>query len=135
MPWFVSCGALQAGVVSIIFNNKEINMPKSKDPINPSYYKDKDIETIDAIESQVSPIEFLGFLRCSALQYLMRMGNKPEYGKSMNERLTIDAGKAAWMIDRLIKFLTKCKKNGYKFEHEELPNNVVSIKAPKPGKE
>ena len=135
MPWFVSCGALQAGVVSIIFNNKEINMPKSKDPTNPSYYKDKDIETIDAIESQVSPIEFLGFLRCSALQYLMRMGNKPEYGKSMNERLTIDAGKASWMIDRLIKFLNKCDKKGYKFEHEELPNNVVNIKAPKPGKE
>ena len=110
-------------------------MPKSKDPINPSYYKDKDNDTNDAIESQVSPIEFLGFLRCSALQYLMRMGNKPEYGKSMNERLTIDAGKAAWMIDRLIKFLTKCDKKGYKFEHEELPNNVVNIKAPKPGKE
>jgi len=31
-------------------------MPKSKDPINPRYYKDKDIDTIDAIESQVSPI-------------------------------------------------------------------------------
>ena len=73
MPWFVSCGALQAGVVSIIFNNKEINMPKSKDPTNPSYYKDKDIETIDAIESQVSPIEFLGFLRCSAWEINLSM--------------------------------------------------------------
>ena len=80
-------------------------MPKNKDPINPSYYKDKEIETIDAIESQVSPIEFLGFLRCSALQYLMRMGDKPEYGKSMSERLIVDAGKASWMIDRLISMI------------------------------
>ena len=110
-------------------------MPKNKDPINPSYYKDKDIETIDAIESQVSPIEFLGFLRCSALQYLMRMGDKPEYGKSMSERLIVDAGKSLWMVDRLIKFLAKCKKKGIKFEHEELPDNIINITTPKPGKD
>ena len=123
------------GLYLSLLTIKELNMPKNKDPINPSYYKDKEIETIDAIESQVSPIEFLGFLRCSALQYLMRMGDKPEYGKSMSERLIVDAGKASWMIDRLIKFLNKCDKKGYKFEHEELPNNVINIKAPKPGKE
>jgi hypothetical protein len=114
---------------------KELNMPKNKDPINPSYYKDKDIETIDAIESQVSPIEFLGFLRCSALQYLMRMGDKPEYGKSMSERLIVDAGKSLWMVDRLIRFLEKCKKKGIKFEHEELPDNIINITTPKPGKD
>ena len=112
-----------------------MTMPKNKDPINPSYYKDKEIETIDAIESQVSPIEFLGFLRCSALQYLMRMGDKPEYGKSMSERLIVDAGKSLWMVDRLIRFLEKCKKKGIKFEHEELPDNVINITTPKPGKE
>ena len=46
------------------------------DNINPPYYKDKSIETIKAIKSQVSSEQFEGYLRCSVLKYVSRYGGK-----------------------------------------------------------
>ena len=45
--------------------------------INPQHYK-KSIETYDAIISQLSPLEVVGYLRSQVLKYTMRFGAKHE---------------------------------------------------------
>ena len=65
--------------------------------INPSYYKNKRVETIDAIESQISPSEFEGYLKGNVFKYVSRSGQKP--GNSKLE----DYLKAEWYLKRLIK--------------------------------
>ena len=42
------------------------------DKINPSYYKAKTIETIEAIRSQLSTDEFRGYLKGQIWKYLSR---------------------------------------------------------------
>ena len=44
--------------------------------INPEYYKNKKIETYEAIVSQLSPPEVIGGLRWQMLKYIMRFGEK-----------------------------------------------------------
>ena len=74
--------------------------------INPSHYK-KDIETIDAITSQLSPMENIGGLRWQILKYVMRMGDK--HGGTIDACL-MDIGKAECYFNMLIKFLNDLKK-------------------------
>lgn len=66
------------------------------DKINPKHYKDNVIETIDAIESQLSDKEFVGYLKGSVLKYMCRSGKK--VGVSSQE----DYQKAEWYLQRLI---------------------------------
>ena len=66
------------------------------DKINPKHYKDNVIETIDAIESQMSDKEFVGYLKGSVLKYMCRSGKK--VGVSTKE----DYQKAEWYLQRLI---------------------------------
>lgn len=49
------------------------------DKINPKHYKDNVIETIDAIESQLSDKEFVGYLKGSVLKYMCRAGKRLVY--------------------------------------------------------
>ena len=88
--------------------------------INPSHYK-KDIETIDAITSQLSPMENIGGLRWQILKYVMRMGDK--HGGTI-DACWMDIGKAEWYINRLIKYLNDLKKDK---SFIDTPNNVAEL--------
>lgn len=58
------------------------------DAINPSHYKRGDVECIDALRACMTPEEFRGYCKASAIAYLWRLGEKdaPEQ----------DARKAIW---------------------------------------
>ena len=65
--------------------------------INPDHYK-KSIQTYDAIVSQLSPLEVVGFLRSQILKYTMRFGAKHE---STVEACLMDGKKAGWYLSKL----------------------------------
>ena len=65
-----------------------------KDAINPDHYKVGGIEAIDYVKAKLSPEEYRGYLRGSALKYLSRAGHKDD--------TTQDYKKAQWFIERLI---------------------------------
>lgn len=65
------------------------------DKINPSYYKTKTIETIEAIRSQLSTDEFRGYLKGQIWKYLSRHREKNGFE---------DLKKSKWYMDYLIKF-------------------------------
>ena len=70
------------------------------DEFNPAYYKQGDIEAIEAIEAMLTNStnpRFVDYCRCQILHYLWRMGLKDDVRK--------DAGKARWYINRLIDYL------------------------------
>lgn len=65
------------------------------DPVNhPSHYTQGEIECIDAIESALTPEEFGGFCKATALQYIWRERFKGGVQ---------DLEKAKWFIDREIQ--------------------------------
>ena len=74
---------------------------------NPNHYK-KSIETYDAIVSQLSPAEVVGFLRSQVLKYTMRFGAK--HGSTVQACL-MDVSKADWYLNKLLKYLNDLKKN------------------------
>lgn len=57
------------------------------DAINPDHYKQGDVECIDAIRSALTPEEFRGYCRGSALAYLWRMGRKDEMHQEANKAI------------------------------------------------
>ena len=67
------------------------------DKINPSYYKDKEIETIDAIESQLTKDELIGYLKGQVWKYLAR--HREKNGLE-------DIKKAQWYLTKLEKILS-----------------------------
>lgn len=67
------------------------------DKINPTYYKDKSIETIDAIESQLTKDEFIGYLKGQVWKYLSR--HRQKNGLE-------DIKKAQWYLTKLEKILS-----------------------------
>ena len=75
--------------------------------INPNHYK-KSIETYDAITSQLSPMEVIGYLRSQIMKYTMRMGEKHN---GTIEACIMDIGKADWYTNKLLKYLNDLKKN------------------------
>ena len=89
--------------------------------INPDYYKNKNIETYEAIVSQLSPPEIIGGLRWQMLKYIMRFGEK--HGNTIAS-CKIDISKAHRYSEKLIQYLTDLEKQGYKFE---TPDNVAEL--------
>jgi hypothetical protein len=65
------------------------------DKINPNYYKDKPIETIDVIKNELTPEEFRGYLKGQIWKYLSR--HRQKNGLE-------DLQKAKWYMDYLVKF-------------------------------
>lgn len=63
------------------------------DPINPNHYRAGEIECIDAIEAQLSPIEFRGYLRGQVAKYCWRLGLK--------DSIAQDAKKLLWYSSML----------------------------------
>ena len=65
------------------------------DKINhPSHYTQGPIECVDAIESALTPEEFRGWLKGSAMKYIWRAGRKNDAAE--------DIGKAQWFLARLL---------------------------------
>ena len=67
---------------------------KEQDPINPSHYKEGDVECIEAIKSSLDTNAFHGYLKASVMKYLWR------YDKKDNPALCL--GKAQWFMNRLV---------------------------------
>lgn len=67
------------------------------DAINPSHYTNGGIETIDFMKAKLTPEEYRGYLRGSALKYLSRMGNKDASKQ--------EAEKSGWYVTKLIEAL------------------------------
>ena len=67
-----------------------------KDEVNPDHYKMGGMEAIDIIESRLTEAEFQGYLKGSALKYMLRADAK-------GEEIT-DRHKAKWFIDRLLSW-------------------------------
>ena len=63
------------------------------DPINPNHYRAGEIECIDAIEAQLSPTEFRGYLRGQVAKYNWRLGLK--------DSVEQDAQKMLWYASML----------------------------------
>jgi len=62
--------------------------PQTKDNVNPSHYKSGSIECIDALRSCLTPEEFRGYCKGSAMAYIWRMGKKDDVRQ--------EAEKAIW---------------------------------------
>tara|TARA_R110000803_G_scaffold163148_1_gene226810 strand:- start:697 stop:999 length:303 start_codon:yes stop_codon:yes gene_type:complete len=87
--------------------------------INPDHYK-KSIETYDAIVSQLSPAEVVGFLRSQVLKYVMRFGAKHE---STVQACLMDISKADWYLDKLGHHLEELDNpQSYTPEYVSKPN-------------
>ena len=67
---------------------------QEQDPINPSHYKEGDVECIEAIKSSLDTNAFHGYLKASVMKYLWR------YDKKDNPALCL--GKAQWFMNRLV---------------------------------
>jgi hypothetical protein len=63
------------------------------DPVNPNHYKKGEIEAIDAIKSMLTPEEWRGFLKGTAVAYLWRLGHK--------DAVEQDARKTRWYVSWL----------------------------------
>ena len=81
--------------------------------VNPNYYKNKQIETYEAIVSQLSPLERIGYLRSQVMKYTMRFGEK--HGETINASL-MDSSKAHWYLEKLIAYLNDLKLEGHDIE-------------------
>lgn len=65
------------------------------DKINPDYYKNKSIETIEVIRNELTSDEFRGYLKGQIFKYLAR--HRLKNGLE-------DLKKAQWYMNYLIKF-------------------------------
>jgi hypothetical protein len=59
----------------------------TNDAINPLHYKTGDIECIDAIQAQLSPAEWRGYLRGQIAKYNWRLGLKDSAEQDANKLL------------------------------------------------
>ena len=75
---------------------------------NPPHYQ-KGIQTCDAIMSQMTPEENIGFLRGSAMKYLSRFGAK---GGQTLEKAIMDLEKSNWFNQKLINYLKSLASDG-----------------------
>ena len=87
------------------------------DKINPDHYKKKTIETIEAIKSQLTDAEFIGYLKGSIMKYIARMGIKVPTLVGARE----DVAKAHWFVEYLLKTLTDLIK-----KHQKDPNRDLT---------
>ena len=83
------------------------------DEFNPAYYKQGDIEAIEAIEAMLtnSPNDaFVDYCRAQIMHYLWRLGMKND--------VRVEAGKARWYINRLVDYLDNNDQASHA-EHDE----------------
>ena len=101
----------------------------AKDKINPPHYKNKTIETIEAIKSQMTEAEFIGYLKGSIMKYIAIMGIKIPTLEGARE----DVAKAHWFIEYLLKTLTDLIKKHNKDPDRDLTaEELDELLNPKP---
>ena len=88
---------------------------------NPPHYQ-KPIQTADAIMSQMTPEENIGYLRGSALKHLCRFGAK---GGQTLDKAIMDLEKSDWYLNKLINYLKTFKKDGANLQ--DTPANVTNL--------
>ena len=71
------------------------------DPVNPSHYKQGDIECISAIRASMSAEAFKGYLKGNNMKYVWRYESKKESNPLEDLR------KAQWYLDELKKVVSK----------------------------
>ena len=94
---------------------------------NPKHYK-KIIETWDAITSQLSPAEVVGYLKGCAAKHLFRFGEKG--GRDIDKCL-MDMKKSNKYIEKCIEYLEKIKSKGFNISNQNesgVTNLVVKPK-------
>jgi hypothetical protein len=100
----------------------------TKDNINPPHYKNKSIETIEAIKSQLTEAEFIGYLKGTIMKYISRMGLKVPTLEGARE----DVAKAHWFIEYLLKTLTDLiNKRKKKDPSKDQPGTVIKLRKDK----
>ena len=92
-----------------------------KEQVNPDYYTNKNIETYEAIKSQLTPEEIIGGHRWMILKYVMRMGDK--HGGSL-QACKMDISKAHWYIEKLIQYFSDLENQGYEIKQAD---NVADL--------
>tara|TARA_B100000519_G_C13913573_1_gene283334 strand:+ start:89 stop:388 length:300 start_codon:yes stop_codon:yes gene_type:complete len=88
---------------------------------NPSHYK-KPIQTADAIMSQMTPEENIGYLRGAALKHLCRFGAK---GGQTLDKAIMDVKKAKWYLGYLEDYLKTFEEDG--LDLQDTPANVTNL--------
>ena len=76
---------------------------------NPNHYK-KSIETWDAIISQLSPSEVVGYMKGNIAKHLFRFGGK---GGVDIDKCLMDMRKSSKYIEKCIEYLEKIKSKGF----------------------
>jgi|TARA_R100001591_G_C4335690_1_gene179341 hypothetical protein len=93
------------------------------DPINPNHYK-KEIETWDAILSQLTDEEKIGYLRGSAMKYLCRFGCK---NKQTISQASEDCSKSVKYLEKLMALLAYFENQGKSLFNYDA-TNVTNLK-------
>ena len=90
---------------------------------NPNHYK-KSIETWDAITSQLSPNEVVGYLKGCAANHLFRFGEKG--GRNIAKCL-MNMKKSLKYIEKCIEYLEKIKSKGFDLtnQNESGVTNII----------
>jgi len=88
--------------------------------INPKIYTENDIETWDAIFSQLSIVESIGALKFLMCKYTMRSGKK---GGCTIPKMKMDIKKSIRCGEKLVELLEKAEKEGFSIVDED--ENVV----------
>ena len=77
---------------------KEAEKDNRNDLVNsPDHYTVGGYEAIDVMKAKLTREQFIGHLLATSLKYLMRFNYK--------EKKLLDAGKAAWYVNRLVQEL------------------------------
>jgi|SaaInl74LU_5_DNA_1037368.scaffolds.fasta_scaffold17081_2 hypothetical protein len=72
---------------------------------NPAHYTGGHIQCIDAIESCLSPTEYLGYLRGNIMKYTWRFRQKVTHPTAVEGKQDLE--KAQWYMVRLMEFNIK----------------------------
>jgi hypothetical protein len=94
---------------------------------NPNHYK-KSIETWDAIISQLSPGEVVGYMKGCVAKHLFRFGEKG--GRDIDKCL-MDMKKSLKYIEKCIEYLEKIKSKGFDINNQNESGVTNLIVKPK----
>jgi hypothetical protein len=89
--------------------------------VNPEHYK-KAIQTCDAILSQQTHEENIGYLKGAGLKHLFRFGQK--HGTSIDS-IIMDLEKCLWYLKKLLNYLRALKEDGHDIRQSQ--ENVTNL--------
>tara|TARA_R100000742_G_C4273178_1_gene92659 strand:- start:947 stop:1252 length:306 start_codon:yes stop_codon:yes gene_type:complete len=89
--------------------------------VNPPHYK-KSIQTCDAILSQQTHEENIGYLKGAGLKHLFRFGQK--HGTSIDS-IIMDLEKCLWYLKKLLNYLKALREDGMDINQSK--ENVTNL--------